>query len=120
MKHPAPLFSYYGSKVRKSMYYPPPVHDTIIEPFAGAATYAMRYADRKVILYELDKTIYGILNYLIQASPNDILSLPIIPPYVSVHDYVWPCEEAKHLVGMWLCNAAQAPRLTLSAWGRAQ
>ena len=39
-----PFFCYYGGKWRAAPKYPPPEHDTIVEPFAGAAGYATRYA----------------------------------------------------------------------------
>jgi site-specific DNA-adenine methylase len=48
------VFSYYGSKTKLVHLYPPPKHDTIIEPFAGAAAYSL-YGDhwqKQVILYD--------------------------------------------------------------------
>ena len=37
-----PFWAYYGGKWRSAPRYPAPVHGRIIEPFAGAAGYAMR------------------------------------------------------------------------------
>jgi len=42
-----PFWRYYGGKWRAAPRYPAPRHDLIIEPFAGAAGYAMRYPDQK-------------------------------------------------------------------------
>ena len=47
-----PFIRYYGGKWRAAPLYPAPMHSTIIEPFAGAAGYSMRYPDRDVILVE--------------------------------------------------------------------
>jgi len=41
------MFSYYGSKKKIVKYYPEPVHDVIIEPFAGAAWYSLEYPIEK-------------------------------------------------------------------------
>lgn len=70
------MFSYYGSKSKIAKYYPAPVYDVIIEPFAGAAHYSMLYADKKVILNDIDSRVIDIWDYLINAAPNDIINLP--------------------------------------------
>src|SRR3990167_8941757 len=49
-----PFWTYYGGKWKVGPRYPVPLHDTIIEPFAGAAGYSLRYFDRKIILIEKD------------------------------------------------------------------
>lgn len=72
------MWAYYGGKTKLVNYYPPPKHDTIIEPFAGTARYALKYFDRKVILMEKFDKVYQIWKYLQDASPADILSLPDI------------------------------------------
>ena len=72
-----PFFCYYGGKYRSAPHYPKPVHDTIIEPFAGSAGYSVRYADHKVILCEADPKIRGIWEYPFSVSPAEVLSLPL-------------------------------------------
>jgi hypothetical protein len=72
------LFSYYGSKSKLLKYYPEPKFETIIEPFAGSAKYAMKYWEKNVILVEKFEKIYRIWEYLQNASAKDILSLPDI------------------------------------------
>jgi hypothetical protein len=37
-----PMFTYLGGKWRLAPKYPPPIHDTIIEPFCGSAGYSLR------------------------------------------------------------------------------
>lgn len=41
------MWSYYGSKANVIGWYPPPMHDKIIEPFAGTARYALKYWDEQ-------------------------------------------------------------------------
>lgn len=72
------MFSYYGSKSKIIKYYPEPLCDTIIEPFAGSAQYALRYWQNRVVLIEKDKRICDIWSWLInEATPDFILSLPL-------------------------------------------
>lgn len=93
-------FAYYGHKNKYVDLYPVPRHDHIIEPFAGGAGYALRYADLKVTLYELDESVCMVWDYLIHASPADIMSLPLLEPYQSVND-LNVCDAAKQLIGRW-------------------
>jgi site-specific DNA-adenine methylase len=70
------MFSYYGSKSKVVHLYPKPKFGKIIEPFAGSARYSLKYFDRDVLLVDKYPVIVDLWNYLIQASPKDILSLP--------------------------------------------
>jgi hypothetical protein len=56
-----PFFSYFGAKWRLAPKYPPPLHRTIVELFAGSACYATSYADREVILVEKAIPDWGFL-----------------------------------------------------------
>jgi site-specific DNA-adenine methylase len=71
------LFSYYGSKSKLAHLYPPPSHDTIIEPFAGGASYSLRYHERDVWINELDPITHELWRFLL--SPN---ALDLIERYV--------------------------------------
>lgn len=61
-------FPYFGSKHRLSRHYPRPLHSTIIEPFAGAAGYASRYAAlpsiQKVLLFDADQYVVDLWHRL--------------------------------------------------------
>lgn len=118
MKTLRPFFTYYGGKWRIAPSYPAPRHNLLVEPFAGAAGYAMRYPDRRVHLIDADETIIGIWNYLIDVSESEITSLPDVPEGGTVHDVEWPCIEAKWLAGVWLTRAAVYPNLSASKWAR--
>jgi hypothetical protein len=112
-----PFFCYYGGKWRAAPKYPAPMHDTIAEPFAGAAGYATRYHDRNVCLFDKDPVIAGLWDFLIRSSTEDILRLPLVEPGELVGELPI-CQEAKSLIGFW-CNAGSvAPCNTLSKWAR--
>ena len=68
------LFSYYGAKSKLVRHYPPPQHDLIIEPFAGAANYALRFHERHVLLNELNPRTWNIWNYLLRTSIERVLA----------------------------------------------
>src|ERR1700743_2828997 len=71
-----PFFSYMGSKYQLAKLYPEPRHSTIVEPFAGSAGYSLRYPDRDGVLVERYPILCEIWKWLINASPDDIRSLP--------------------------------------------
>ncbi len=73
-----PFFSYYGSSWRKARLYPQPVHDTIVEPFAGSLGYSCHYWDHQVIAGDLDDRIVALWQYLIGVSADELSALPDI------------------------------------------
>ena len=73
-RKPTCLFSYYGSKSKVAAAYPKPTHDTIIEPFAGGATYSLRYPERQVVLVEKNPRTFAIWDYLLSTSLGDVLA----------------------------------------------
>lgn len=112
-----PFFCFYGGKWRAAPKYPKPEHNTIVEPFAGAAGYSTRYSDCEVILVEKDPVIASLWRYLISVSASEILQIPFLANDQSVDD-LKVCTEAKTLVGFWLNKGASAPRKTPSKWMR--
>lgn len=112
-----PFFTYFGGKWRAAPKYPPPIYDTIIEPFAGSAGYSLRYPDRKIILVEKSEAIAGIWRYLVGASEREILALPLLEPGQSV-EALDVCQEARWLIGMWVSSAPQCPKQSRSANAR--
>jgi site-specific DNA-adenine methylase len=115
-----PFFSYYGGKWRDAgRYYAKPMHDTIVEPFAGSAGYSLRYADRRVILCEIDPILVNLWRYLIRVSQEEILAIPDVPLGGSVDDLKL-IPEASWLVGFWLNRGVAQPRKTPSRWMRDQ
>ena len=110
-----PAFSYYGAKFRLARHYPPPMHDTIIEPFAGAAGYSIRHWHKDVILVDLDPHIAGVWEYLITSSPDVIRALPLINPKTNIRK-LDICDEAQWLIGFWSGQGTPRPRVTPSRW----
>ena len=113
-----PFFSFYGGKWRVTpKHYPKPRHATIVEPFAGSAGFSLRYADRRVVLCEIDPVIASVWRYLIGVSPQEIRSIPDVPLGGSVDDLPVP-QEARWLVGFWVNRGVSRPRNKPSRWMR--
>jgi hypothetical protein len=118
-RHLRPFWRYYGGKNRAAPLYPQPEHDTIVEPFAGAAGYSCRYPDRKVILVDKSPIIAGIWRYLIATPAAEILALPDIPEGGTVDDLpASVCQEARWLIGFWLNTAGATPKKSASKRAR--
>ena len=113
-----PFFSFYGGKWRDTpKCYPPPLFDTIREPFAGSAGYSLRFPDRRVELSDVDPVIVGVWDYLIKASELELRVLPDVPIGGTV-DELEVCQEARWLIGFWLNKGASRPRKSPSSWMR--
>lgn len=97
-----PAISYYGSKWQAAWRYPAPVHDTICEPFAGGAGYALRWWDRDVRLFDLDEAVVGAWDFLIRSSESDILALPLWSSRFDTVADLPVCQEAQWLIAFWL------------------
>ena len=115
---PSRAFPYYGSKLRVISQYPRPRYRTIIEPFAGAASYSVRHPQHDVVLFDANPVVAGVWDYLIRATPSEIRSLPLVPAGKTVHDYALP-EEAQWLLGFWLNQGSAAPGSKRSSWASA-
>ena len=119
MRRLTPFFSFYGAKYNLAPYYPNPENNLIIEPFAGSAAYACLHYERQVKLYDVDDNICRLWAYLIRASKEEILSLPLIEPEMLVDDL--DChEEGKLLIGWWLQGGVSSPRKSLSTWAASE
>jgi len=73
------FFKHFGSKARLAAILPPPRYPVIIEPFAGSAAYSVQHATPKhdVLLFDTDERVCIVWDYLINASPADIMALPV-------------------------------------------
>ena len=66
--------------------YPPPAHPTIVEPFAGAASYSMHYllprgpgknGIERVVLFEKDPRVCELWWRLLEMEPDEVLAYPM-------------------------------------------
>lgn len=110
------MFSYYGSKSKIVHYYPYPVHDTIVEPCAGAAWYSLTYPHKKVILNEKNKTIYDIWRWLIEKANSDEL-LRYSNFFAGDDISMLPiCQEHKDFIGFMINRGSVAPKNIVQKW----
>jgi site-specific DNA-adenine methylase len=109
------MFSYYGAKTKLAKYYPKPKHGKIIEPFAGSARYSLLHFENDVLLTDVSPFVVDTWNHLIQASKNDILSLPLLPSKISIEDHADTknlTQAEKYLIGFCICRGKSKPRKT--------
>ena len=112
-----PFFTYFGGKWRVAPQYSEPTRRTLIEPFAGAAGYSLRYPHLRVILVEKDPVVFGVWDYLTKVSSKEVMALPLLNPDGSVDDLDIP-QEAKWLIGFWLNKGSSGPCRIPSKWMR--
>lgn len=106
------FFSYFGSKVSRAKYYPAPKYETIVEPFAGCAGYSCLYPHLEIKLFDLNPKIVQIWKYLIGATKQDILSLPVEP-----NDCKNITGVEKLFIGFWYGRSLVHPNKHLNKWG---
>lgn len=111
------MWSYYGSKNRLSKYYPEPRHDIIIEPFAGAAYYSLRYFERNIILIDKNPDIISIWEYLQQCSINDIDSLPKLVKGDKIKPSDFDCTGQYNLMRFLITQGSHHGSSLVSPWG---
>lgn len=110
------MFSYFGSKCILAKKYPEPIHDVVIEPFAGAAWYSLLYCSRQVLLCDIDPIISGIWNWIIQATPKDIESLPELSLGQKLSDVRGLSVEERNLLGFCCGKGRGDPGNQVTGW----
>lgn len=106
------MWSYYGAKTNIVHLYPKPLHDKIIEPFAGTARYSLRYFEKEVILIDKYEVIVKIWKWLQKCSPKDVMDLPTFNAGDNINDHIYDCEEQRFLVGFLVGFGFTDPRQT--------
>lgn len=98
------FFFYFGSKAQLGRHYPPPRHETIVEPFAGGAGYSLWYPHARVTLMDKDPQVVALWRYLTAASEREILRLPLLERNQQVSDL--QCGEVERLlISRWVAAA---------------
>ena len=73
-----PLFKWFGSKWLSAKKYPAPIHASIFEPYGGGAGYSLNYAEKQVVICEIDVHLSKLWPWLIyEAKESDIRDIPI-------------------------------------------
>lgn len=106
-----PFFSYFGSKWRLAPRYPSPVCNTVVEPFAGSASYALLHHDRQVILIDRYPAICALWRYLIGVTENEVRALPLLSPGEAIPSSL--PEESRMLIGFWSSKGTVRPGQTM-------
>ncbi len=70
------MISYYGSKSKLVKFYKEPLHDKIIEPFAGSARYSLMHYEKDVLLVDKYEPIIEMWHWLQAATDSDLDNLP--------------------------------------------
>jgi len=117
------MWSYYGTKLKHAPNYPKPHFDMIVEPFCGAAQYSLHENNWKKDVYLLDKypIIIAVWEYLISATPKDILGLPDLQPGDSLNNYTQLSDSEKWLMGFCINPASSSPKkkvMERSRWSK--
>jgi 16S rRNA G966 N2-methylase RsmD len=96
------VFYYFGSKHRLAALYPPPMHDTIIEPFAGSAGYSMRHlrnrAVRRVVLVEKDQRVVDTWQRLLRMTVADLRVLRVPEAGETTDDFLMMTAAASNAI----------------------
>lgn len=108
-----PFFPYFGSKYRIVKHYGAPRYDTVIEPFAGSATYSVYWEPKRVLLLDRDPFIAATWQWLISATPAEVRALPV--EFESTDDLDLPAG-AKYLIGYWLNKGGTHPNKRPGKW----
>ena len=113
-----PLFKWFGSKWSTSKYYPAPMHDVIVEPFAGSAGYALRHHEKQVILAEANTHIRRLWEWLIEdATSTSILDIPVNIPEGTDIRKLGLSEGQALLLKNWQRTNNVGDCWTISSWG---
>lgn len=110
------LFSFYGGKSKLAQLYPEPIHDLIIEPFAGGGAYSLRHCEKNVLLNDLDTKVYQIWKFVLSKNALDIC-LHYIPKTIKKGTKVSQILPSYVHLGLLYLLQAEANRGTQGARG---
>ena len=117
------MWSYYGRKTKVIDYYPHPIHDKIIEPFAGTAVYSLynNNWEKDVTLLDKYDIVIKTWHYLQNTTREQILSLPEMHYKDKIDDHEYLSQEEKWLIGFNINGGSAQPKKTtmkFNVWNR--
>lgn len=114
------MFYYFGRKKQTAKNYPLPLFTTIVEPFAGSASYSLHGENwkREIIIIDNNPVVIGIWNYLLSASVSDIESLPNLQIGENVDNFKYLSNEEKNLIGLHINPGSSVPKKTTTKFSR--
>lgn len=118
MKLTGPLFKWFGSKWLSSKTLPAPIHDSIVEPFAGGAGYSLRHSSSKVLICESDPHIYKLWAWLINGATEALIrEIPLGVPEGTDIRSLGLNEGQQLLLKSWQRTNNVGNCWTISPWG---
>jgi len=69
------MFYYFGRKGRLAPYYPAPVYDTVIEPFAGSMAYTLHHRPQWATGIEIDEAVVRSWEWITNLAPSTIAEI---------------------------------------------
>ena len=117
------MWSYYGRKTKVIDSYPYPIHDKIIEPFAGTAVYSLynNNWEKDIILLDKYEIVIKTWHYLQNTTREQILSLPEMHYKDKIDDHQYLSQEEKWLIGFNINGGSSQPKKTtmkFNVWNR--
>lgn len=110
------MFPYLGNKQSIVSLYPLPIHDEIIEPFAGSARYSLLHWKKKITLIERDPAIIEVWKWLKEAQPDDVLKLPRLKLGEDLRNYKQLSKGEALLLGLLITKHSNRPRFIATSW----
>lgn len=118
MKITGPLFKWFGSKWLSSKKLPAPLHDQIVEPFAGGAGYSLRHAEHQVLICERDPHIYTLWCWLTRGATEALIrEIPLGVPEGTDIRTLGLQEGQQLLLKSWQRTNNVGSCWTISPWG---
>lgn len=92
------MFNYFGSKLSLARTYQPPRFDTIIEPFAGSAQYAVSWLTERpsmrAFVFDTDPIVIKSWQRMMDATPDEIAAWEPLPDGAEQRDYIDQANRA--------------------------
>lgn len=113
-----PLFKWFGSKWQAAPKYPEPIHDRIVEPFAGGAGYSLRYPDRQVTICETNPNLRVLWPWFIDVATEAMIrEIPIGVPVGTDIRSLGLSQGQSYLLKTWQRTNTTGGCWTISPWG---